>query len=91
MNTLEQVFAEGHAIARARNPVQRAVKSEDRLCQVAPRAVAGLAINRRIEPSVLEGEIPPDRADEQVWEPDYDHCWCEKCGETRKLQDTHCD
>ena len=50
-----------------------------------------MAISRKVDEGVLSEAISAEAAGENVWEPDYDYCWCDKCHESRRLSDTHCD
>lgn len=93
---LEEIFEHGHRVGLARNPARRVVKLEEPADQagyyfVKPEALPGLVVKKTVlQAEVLESVAEP-LASASNWVVDHVHCWCDRCAESRRMSQTHCD
>lgn len=89
---LPEIFAQGHGMAVARNPMRRVVRIDQPAERVgywvvSPSALPAIGVRKKAEQGDLLARLAPtDEAAE--WQIDHAHCWCAKCVESRRLSQT---
>ena len=94
MKTLEEIFADGHRLARSKAPKRNVARcpkppAEEGEWWIKAEAVPAVAMRHEVDPDDVEGELTDALKQEKTWRVNEELCWCTKCSMNRKLLETH--